>query len=198
MGGKRFRKKFRDSFYLVLFEFADIQRADDIDVRIYEVDPRCLGFALCMIDYFFNIRKGNPKAAPFNLFPHDAKFCMMKPRMIYWSVIKGDDTIITKVFPKRGNPVLCALENLPNYAGAPTLCEPVIDAVAAARKVAFPKNDLPNAARRRCRKKLELLQQQREAQNWPDDALADDFARAVFRDKLATHGQWTAEFAPTL
>jgi hypothetical protein len=54
-------------YYLVLFEFADIQKADDIDVRIYEVDPRCLGFALCMIDYYFNIRAHSASKAPFNL-----------------------------------------------------------------------------------------------------------------------------------
>lgn len=44
-----------ECYYLVLFEFADIAAADDIDVQILEVDPKCLGFALCMIDYYFNI-----------------------------------------------------------------------------------------------------------------------------------------------
>lgn len=185
-------------YYLVLFEFADISKADDIDVRIYEVDPRSLGFSLCMIDYFFNIRAHSASKAPFNLWPDSPKLCMMKPRMIYWSVIKADDTIDTKVFPKRDAPMLYALGNLADYSGSDTFSEAAIDAVAAARGVAFPRGGLPSVASQRRRKKLELLQQARVAQKWPDDALADDFARAVFRDKVGGHGAWTREFAPGL
>ncbi len=185
-------------YYLVLFEFADIQKPDDIDVRIYELDPRCLGFALCMIDYFFNIRANSTSAAPFNLWPDSPKLYMMKPRMIYWSVIKADDTIDTKVFPKRDAPILSALGKLPDYSARGTFSEAAIDAVATARGVVFPKIGLPAAAGQRRKKKLELLQQQREAQKWPDEALADDFARAVFRDKVAALGQWVKDFAPTL
>lgn len=185
-------------YYLVLFEFADIQKADDIDVQIFEVDARCLGFALCMIDYFFNIRANSTSKAPFNLWPNSPKLCMMKPRMIYWSVIKPNDTIDTKIFPKRDPSVLFALGNLADYSGSDTFSEAAIDAVAAARKVTFPKIGLPTAASQRRRKKLELLQQQRESQKWPDDELADDFARAVFRGKVAAYEKWTKEFAPTL
>jgi len=184
-------------YYLVLFEFADIQKADDIDVRIYEVDPRCLGFSLCMIDYFFNIRANSASAAPFNLWPDSPKLYMMKPRIIYWSVIKADDTIDTKLFPKRDPPVLCALGNLADYSASGTFSEGAIDAVATARGIAFHKSGLPAAAGQRRKKKLELLQQQREAHKWPDEALADDFARAVFRAKVTKYRKWTKEFAPT-
>lgn len=61
-------QKLRDLFvpecyYLVLFEFADLTKADDINVQVFEVDPRCLGFALCMIDYYFNIRANSKSEA---------------------------------------------------------------------------------------------------------------------------------------
>lgn len=185
-------------YYLVLFEFADIQKADDIDVRIYEVDPSCLGFSLCMIDYFFNIRAHSPSKAPFNLWPKSPKLCMMKPRMIYWSVIKANDAIHTKVFPNRDDPILCALGDLAEYSGTDTFSEAAIDAVAAARGVTLNLLGLPGSASQRRKKKLELLQQKRVADKWPDDVLADDFARAVFRDKVAALRQWVEEFSPTL
>lgn len=185
-------------YYLVLFEFADIQQADDIDVRIFEIDPRCLGFSLCMIDYFFNIRAKSKSKAPFNLWPHSPKLYMMKPKMIYWSVIKADDTIDTKVFPGRDAPILYALGDLTEYAGSDTFNEAAIDAVATARRVRFPKKVLAPGANHRRRKKLELLQAQRTLQNWADDVLADDFARAVYRGKVAAQKKWVREFAPTL
>ena len=103
-------------YYLVLFEFSDIQQATDIDVRIFEVDPRCLGFALCMIDYFFNIRAISASNAPFNLWPGSPKLYMMKPRIIYWSVIKANDTIDTQIFPKRDPSVVLPLGNLADYS----------------------------------------------------------------------------------
>jgi hypothetical protein len=187
-----------ERYYLVLFEFADIQQADDIDVRIYEVDPRNLGFALCMIDYFMNIRAHSPSNAPFNLWPHSPKLYMMKPRLVYWSVIKPDDTIDTKIFPRRDEPVLQALGELPLYSGNGTFTEAAIDAVAAARAVVFPATTLSANANQRRKKKMEVLQAERIRQAWPDEQLADDFARAVYRDRLADYAEWTDEFAPAL
>lgn len=185
-------------YYLVLFEFADLQRADDIDVRIFEVDPQCLGFSLCMIDYFFNIRAHSSSKAPFNLWPNSPKLYMMKPTMIYWAVIKSDDTIDTRVFPNRDAPTLLSLGDLGDYSGSGTFTEDAIDAVALVRGVNLAHADLPETASHRRRKKLELLQERRVAENWPDDELADDFARAVFGGRLAGYTAWTAEFAPGL
>ena len=39
-------------FYLVLFDFADFSDPREINVRIWQVDPRSPGFAYCMVDYF--------------------------------------------------------------------------------------------------------------------------------------------------
>lgn len=185
-------------YYLVLFEFADIAQADDIDVCIYEVDPLCLGFSLCMIDYYFNIRENSASKAPFNLWPDSPKLYMMKPRLIYWSVIKPDDSIVTNIFPGQDAPLLQALGDLATYANADTFNEAAIDAVAAMRGVDFSTTAFPGAAAKRRRKKLELLQIERTRHNWSDEELADDFARAVYRGKLAAHTHWTDEFAPTL
>lgn len=121
-------------YYFVLFEFVDLAKAEDINVQIFEVDPKGLGFALCMIDYFFMIRPKSSSKAPFNLWPASPKFFMMKPKMIYHAV----------------------------------------------------------------KTKLTILQEQRVGQSWKDEDLADDFARAVFRDRLQSVPNWLKEYAPTL
>ncbi|MCC6575453.1 MAG: MamI family restriction endonuclease [Planctomycetes bacterium] len=186
------------SYYFVLFEFADLEKGEDIDVFIYEVDPKCLGFSLCMIDYFFNIRPNSLSKAPFNMWPHSAKFCMMKPKMIYWSVILDNDTIDTRVFPTRDKPVLYALEELTEYADSDTITENAINAVAIARRIKFPNaRQLPTANGKRRRAKLEILQQQRVLNKWSDEELADDFARAAFAG-VAKYKKWITEFAPAL
>jgi hypothetical protein len=188
-------------YYLVLFEFADISKADDIDVQIFEVDPRCLGFALCVIDYYFNIRTYSPSKAAFDLWPDMAKFRLMRPRLIYWSVINGDDTIDTKLFPGTNSAQLCAIRKFPDYARATTISEAVVDQLALLKGVTFAAQAVAAggaAPRRGKRGKLEALQVRREAEQWDDEALADDLARIVYRDKVAGFKPWTDEFAPTL
>lgn len=187
-----------DRYYFVLFEFVDIQIADDIDVLIYEVDPLSLGFSLCMIDYFFNIRRGNPSAAPFNLWPHVPKFSMMKPRIIYKSVIKADDTIETKIFPGLQQPTFCAFGDLEKYSRATTLSEAAIDQVAIIRRSPFPDGLHQLGAIARKTQKLALLQSTRIRLNWDDESLADDFARAVYGSKLTAQKEWTDRYAPGL
>ncbi len=187
-----------ECYYLVLFEFADLGKADDINVQVFELDPRCLGFAVCMIDYYFNIRANSKSKASFDFWPASPKFYMMKPKLVYWSVIMGNDTIDTKVFPRRDAPVPYALGNLGDYWRKTTFTEAVIDEVAAVRGVAFPAEGLPSKAGKRRAEKLELLQQRREQERWDDESLADDFARAVYRGKVAGLKDWTDQFAPTL
>lgn len=85
------------SYYFVLFEF-DKDNINDIDIDILEVNPKNFGFALCMLDYYFNIRENSSSKAPFNMWPHQLKFYLTKPKKIYSSVIKEDNTIQTNVF----------------------------------------------------------------------------------------------------
>jgi hypothetical protein len=178
-------------YYFVLFEFADINVAEAIDVRIFEVDPRSPGFALCMIDYYFNIRAHSASKAPFNLWPAMLKFCLMKPKTIYWAVIEANDTISTTRFPGIDEPLLYKIGPLQGYARSDTLNEDAINALAKLKQVRF-------AARTGYREKLEMLQARRTEEAWSEEELADTLARAIYGPKLQNRGRWTDEFAPTL
>jgi hypothetical protein len=183
----------------VLFEFIDLKKADDINVKIFEVDPRCLGFALCMIDYYFFIRAKSSSKAPFNLWPASPKFFMMKPKMIYWSIIRTSDAVETNIFPGRERPVLATFDNLADYYRSDSIGEEgVIDALAKLRRVSFKDQARAATDGDRRRAKLELIQQRRKKEGWNDEALADDLARIVYGAKLRELKKWTKEFAPDL
>ncbi len=182
-------------YYLVLFEFVDLKKSDEIAVCIFQVDTLCLGFTLCMIDYYFNIRAKSASKAPFNLWPWSPKFYMMKPLLIYKSIIKADDTIRTEIFPGINPPVLIGFGNLETYSRT-DMPETAIDAVAAVRNVTFPKFTATNS--KLLHAKLSFLQVQRMVQKWDDASLADDFARANFRSKVSANQTWTAQYAPSL
>lgn len=113
-------------YYLVLFDFVDISNPKDIQARIYEVDPESPGFALCMVDYYVNIRSKSKSKAPFNLWPYSPKFELMRPALIYSSVIRSDDKIDTLIFPGRDKPLLMELSPLADFARAKTLHETAI------------------------------------------------------------------------
>jgi hypothetical protein len=183
-------------YFFVLFEFADMADANDINVSIYEVDPRNLGFSLCVIDYFFNIRSKSRSGAPFNLWPHSPKFLMMKPKLIYRSIIKASDEIETVVFPGAGPARLERLRNLTEYASSDTFDESAIDAFAKIRRVLFARDERAGSSRERKRKKLERLERERRSNRWADAALADDLARAVYMAKVSGRRAWLRAFAP--
>lgn len=86
------------AYYLVLFDFTDLDNPHTIRASIWEVNPKRPGFAYCMIDYFENIRKNSKSKAPFNLWPFQLKFTLMCPRLIYRSYIANDDSISTELF----------------------------------------------------------------------------------------------------
>lgn len=90
-------------YYLVLFEFEDLSSPDKIVASIWRVDPFVPGFSLCMIDYYLNIRSKSKSKAPFNLWPHQLKFHLMHPTLIYRSIIDSDDVINTLLFPGLGS-----------------------------------------------------------------------------------------------
>lgn len=184
-------------YYFVLFEFVDLNRSDDVDVVVYEVDPTTLGFTLCIIDYYFNIREMSRSKAPFNLWPHSAKFLMMRPRKIYHSIIKVDDTIDTIIFPGKGEADL-TLEPLAHYLSSKTITEDAIDQVALLRGVDFSVEKLSLKAKIRRHEKLLILQARRELENWDESSLQDDFARAVYGRRLVAHAAWTDEFSHQL
>lgn len=94
------------SYFLVLFDFVDLNTPREIRASIWEVDPKNIGFAFCIVDYELNIRSNSNSGAPFNLWPYSLKFYAMKPKLIYRSLIAtADDQIETIVFPGRDEPI---------------------------------------------------------------------------------------------
>lgn len=109
------------AYYLVLFDFTDMANRTTIRSSIWEVDSLTPGFAYCLVDYYFNIRKASKSKAPFNLWPFQLKFDLMKPLLIYRSLIGADDTIKTEIFPGRDKPVPNLLKPLPEYSQSQNL-----------------------------------------------------------------------------
>lgn len=114
------------TYYLVLFDFVDIASAEQINARIYAVDPKSWGFSMCMVDYWVNIRPKSRSSAPFNLWPFSLKFELMQPELIYHAVISQDDSILTRLFPGRDEPEPTPLSPLTSFARATTLSSDVI------------------------------------------------------------------------
>ena len=93
------------AYFLVLFDFTDLNDPHTIRTSIWQVSPKRPGFSLCMIDYYENIRARSTSKAPFNLWPFQLKFKLMCPRLIYRSFISSDDSVTTTIFPNRDSPV---------------------------------------------------------------------------------------------
>ena len=108
-------------YYLVLFEFTNLNSPDTIQSSIWQVEPNVPGFALCMIDYYKNIRSASKSQAPFNLWPYQLKFDVMRPLLIYRSYITKDDNIITCLFPGRDKSLLHMLKPLNEYSRSQNL-----------------------------------------------------------------------------
>ncbi len=183
------------TYYFVLFEFINLKKAEDIAVKIFEVNPKCPGFALCMIDYYYNIKKN----APFNLWPDSPKFLMMKPKIIYNAEISASDSIRTITFPSQDRPAsLVPFGNLEDYYNR-DIPEESIDAFATRMSVRFEHSMFSGLSERLRRKqKLRKLQIERERQCWSNEHLADHFAHAIFSKKLASREDLIQKYAPTL
>lgn len=105
-----------ETYYLVLFDFEDLANPETIRASIWTVDPKVPGFAYCMVDYYLNIRKHSKSKAPFNLWPYQLKFYLMRPTLIYRSLIHSDDTIDTLIFPGEDAPAIEALPPLSEFS----------------------------------------------------------------------------------
>jgi hypothetical protein len=116
-------------YYLVLFDFKDLSNPDTIRASIWQVNPTVPGFAFCMVDYNQNIRAKSKSKAPFNLWPFQLKFYLMKPELIYRSFIHSDDSIATELFPNVQKPILTRLEPLQKYARSQNLTKEKIIAI---------------------------------------------------------------------
>jgi hypothetical protein len=173
-----------ESYYLVLFDFADLRNPTEINARIYQVDPRCRGFAYCLVDYYFNIRARSRSAAPFNLWPFLLKFHIMQPKLIYYSLIGADNSITTTIFPgQRGEPQIVVPEALTSYARSTGFTPLVVEHVARAFGVTLPTGVNKLEA-------LQLLENSRQRANWDDRQLADEIAEAMYGERIKDHRRW--------
>lgn len=160
-----------EKYFFVLFEFADTEH-NDIDAKIWEVDPKTKGFAYCMIDYYLNIRSHSPSKAAFNMWPHSLKFAITKPKLIYHSVIHNDDRIDTIIFPTNGNTQREPLEQLTNYSQARTITRSTINNILSRLS-----GSRINMSKRRG---LERLQNLIDDNTLTNDDLCDLFAEEVY------------------
>lgn len=171
------------SYYLVLFEFEDSQdlKNQNIISYIWEVDPSSKGFSYCMIDYKINTQSRSKSAAPFNLWPWSAKFYMMKPRLIYKSLIIGKE-VKTEIFPNDTSLVGAHYTEFPSltkFSKNKTLT------VKALSKVARSQGLQPK------RTKVDLLEQLESIRgvSLANDQLCDLLAEAVYRPLIEKHLQ---------
>ena len=86
-------------YFFVLFEFEDINSLynENIIASIWTVNPKNIGFYLCILDYYQNILSNSPSRAPFNLWPYMLKFHLMQPKLIYRSII-SESEVTTTIF----------------------------------------------------------------------------------------------------
>jgi len=134
-------------YFLVLFDFTDLANPDTIRASVYRVDSLTPGFAYCMVDYYCNIRSKSKSKAPYNLWPFQLKFDLMRPLLIYRSLIGSDDTITTEIFPGRDKNQLFNLRPMSDYARAKNLTTSSLEDVARRFKViggraAFTRSEL--------------------------------------------------------
>lgn len=163
-------------YYFVLFEFEEIynQENNNIIASIWEVNPLVKGFAYCMMDYYVNIRANSKSKAPFNMWPHQFKFALTEPVLIYRSIIKEDGTIDTKVFPTESNTYTDILNELNVYSKATTIT------VDAAKMVLKRFNPTANVTGKNKRQLLTLIEGLRRENLISNHELCDAFADAIY------------------
>jgi predicted RNA-binding Zn-ribbon protein involved in translation (DUF1610 family) len=199
-----------EAYYLVLFdlseadeeareeaEAADNQDGEvevitdrplDINARIWEVDPRHPGFALCMVDYRFNIQTKSTSKAPFNFWPYALKFQLMNPLLIYHAVIRADDTIQTLLFPGAvGLPQRYPLMTFSEMSGSwRNLGNDKLVGFAAGQGVAVPATPKRAAV-------LAALDAARVARGWTDEWLKEQLAEVMYRSGIVGRDEWLPE-----
>lgn len=167
-------------YYFVLFEFQEINNPENNNIiaSIWEVDPKTKGFGYCMIDYYLNIRSNSTSKAPFNMWPHQLKFALTQPKLIYESVITEEGNIITNVFPTFNNAAVTPLLPLTNYSNATTL---TLDAAKTVLHYFDPSANCNGKSKANILSSLEALRISRQISN---AELCDALADAIYLPRL--------------
>ena len=168
------------SYYLVLFDFTDLAKPTTIRASIWKVDLFNPGFAYCLVDYYFNIRKASKSKAPFNLWPFQLKFDLMKPLLLYRSLIGADDTITTELFPGRDEAVVHPLKPLTEYSQSQnlTLDKCLFAAKMLEMRIADGKNK---------KEILAAIQSHAIRLRIPQNRLSDVLAHALYWENIRTY-----------
>ena len=172
-----------EAYYLVLFDFIDLQSPDAIRASIWEVNPRHPGFAYCMVDYHLNIQANSSSSAPFNLWPYQLKFSLMRPKLIYQSIISTvDDSIETLVFPGRDQALIHNLGPLYEYYRSQNLTMGKIRRLSELLNVSI---DLQSHYTKR--NLLDSIQSYITEQGTPPSVVADQVATALYFSDIEDH-----------
>lgn len=167
-------------YYLVLFDFTDLQKPDTIRASIWRVDPLAPGFAYCLIDYYKNIKAKSKSGAPFNLWPFQLKFELMRPLLIYQSFIPQDNTIKTRVFPGRDAGEHHPLSSLPTFSRSQNLTLNKVKEFAAMLCLTLPSTNDKKAL-------LNAAQNEITSRNLGFDTVVDALARTLYWAGVKRH-----------
>lgn len=188
------------NYYLVLFDFSTdtetsvtdtsateviSQGTPDINARIWTVDPLHPGFALCMVDYYVNIRANSRSNAPFNLWPYSLKFQLMRPRLIFHAVIRSDDSVKITIFPNSiGEGQTYPISSFTAMLGSYTnLSNVMLRDFSVQQRVTQP-----NPTHRS--NLLQNLDTARADRGWSDDWIAIQLANLMYQERIADSQEW--------
>lgn len=167
-------------YYLVLFDFTDLANPTTIRASIWRVDSLAPGFAYCMIDYYKNIKAASKSGAPFNLWPFQLKFELMRPLLIYQSFILADNTIRTDIFPGIQEPQQHPLSPLPSFSRSQNLTAEKIKEFASILGLTLPNTMNKSQL-------LKVAQDTIDKQNISHDLVVDALAKTLYRAEVASH-----------
>ena len=134
-----------------------------------------------MADYYLNIRARSKSKAPFNMWPHEFKFLLTKPTLIYQSVIESDGSIHTFVFPTLNNSRKELLGRLTEYSRTTTITDTSVKRIIHRYS---PNKNLKYASKCDC---LQVLEQLRTEMKIPNDDICDAFAEEIYLPQILPH-----------
>lgn len=169
-------------FYLVLFDFTDLNDDLDIYARIWRVNPRTKAFAYCMIDYYHNIGTQSPSGAPFNLWPFKLKFDLLLGELIFQARIDQYDEITIELFDGHidsARPHQLQPLTVYSRSGGSDFDADAVLAVCEHFNMQ-PESEIKS-------KLLKELEEERTAQPIPDEALSDAICDVLYGSRIKDH-----------
>ena len=166
-------------YYFVLFE--PIENHSDVQVSIWQADPKTKGFAYMLMDYYLNIRPASESHAALDLWPYHIKFCLTQPTLIYRSTITAAGKIKISVFPTRGNTRIDELPSLDTFAQSTTLKRDLL--------VSLVQELTPEVrtSRKNKRDLLACMEEYRIKNRLDNTALCDFLVSRIYLPRLRSH-----------